>query len=91
VREGQKKIAEFECRQVGKDHKVEKPTSLTELTLSLLPDNKIFKNYHYMHEYVETMIQNYTYLNTGLTFYYNGNRYVSQKGLYDLLSRKKEN
>ena len=35
------------------------------------------------------MVMNYTYLNTGLAFVYNGSRYISQKGLYDLLSRKK--
>jgi topoisomerase-4 subunit B len=42
-----------------------------------------------MHEYVEQMIQNYTYLNTGLTFHFNGNKYVSQKGLHDLLVAQK--
>ena len=86
---GQKKTAEFACGKITKDHKLEKTDEPNGTYIEFLPDNKIFKNFHYMHEYVEQMIQNYTYLNTGLSFYYNGNRYVSQKGLYDLLSRKK--
>jgi topoisomerase-4 subunit B len=90
VREGQKKTAEFEMGKLTKDHKLEKTDEPNGTYIEFTPDNKIFKNYHFLHEYVEQMIQNYTYLNTGLTFYYNGNKYVSQKGLYDLLSRKKD-
>ncbi len=91
VREGQKKIAEFEAGKLTKDHKLEKTDEPNGTYVEFLPDNKIFKNYHYLHEYVEQMIQNYAYLNTGLTFYYNGNKYISQRGLYDLLAKKKEN
>ena len=90
VREGQKKIAEFEAGKLTKDHKVEKTDEQNGTYIEFIPDKQIFKNYHYVHDYIEQMIQNYTYLNTGLTFVYNGNRYVSQKGLYDLLSRKKD-
>jgi topoisomerase-4 subunit B len=90
VREGQKKIAEFECGKLVKDHKIEKTDEPNGTYIEFLPDGKIFKNFHYIHEYIEQMIQNYTYLNTGLSFYYNGNRYISQRGLYDLLSRKKD-
>jgi len=90
VREGQKKIAEFESGKLTKDHKVEKTDEQNGTYIEFIPDKQIFKNYHYVHDYIEQMIQNYTYLNTGLTFVYNGNRYVSQKGLYDLLSRKKD-
>jgi topoisomerase-4 subunit B len=90
VREGQKKIAEFEAGKLTKDHKVEKTDEQNGTYIEFIPDKQIFKNYHYVHDYIEQMIQNYTYLNTGLTFVYNGNRYVSQKGLCDLLSRKKD-
>ncbi|MDB5282920.1 MAG: topoisomerase [Bacteroidota bacterium] len=89
VREGQKKAAEFAAGKLVKDYKLEKTDEGNGTYIEFTPDNKIFKNYHYLHEYIEQMIQNYTYLNTGLTFYYNGNKYISQKGLYDLLSRKK--
>ncbi len=49
------------------------------------PDNTLFKNYEFRHEYVETMLKNYTYLNTGLTIIYNGERIESRNGLEDLL------
>lgn len=90
VREGQKKVAEFEAGKLTKDHKVEKTDEQNGTFIEFQPDNKIFKNYHYLHDYVETMIQNYTYLNTGLAFHYNGEKYISQKGLFDLLARKKD-
>ena len=90
VREGEMKIAEFEKGKLIKDHKVQKTTEENGTYVEFLPDTLIFKNYHYLSEYAEQMVQNYTYLNTGLAFIYNGNRYISQKGLYDLLSRKKD-
>ncbi|MFN8287889.1 MAG: DNA topoisomerase IV subunit B [Chitinophagales bacterium] len=90
VREGQKKTAEFEAGKLTKDHKIEKTDEPNGTYIEYVPDNKIFKNYHYLLEYVEQMIQNYTYLNTGLAFYLNGQKYISQQGLFDLLARKKD-
>ena len=49
------------------------------------PDNTLFKNYKFHDEYVETMVRNYTYLNSGLTIMYNGRRIKSRNGLEDLL------
>ena len=49
------------------------------------PDNTLFKNYSFHDEYVETMLRNYTYLNSGLTIMYNGRRIKSRNGLEDLL------
>ena len=49
------------------------------------PDNTLFKNYKFHDEYVETMLRNYTYLNSGLTIMYNGRRIKSRNGLEDLL------
>lgn len=49
------------------------------------PDNSLFLNYKYRPEFVETMLRNYTYLNTGLEIFYNGRRIVSRNGLKDLL------
>ena len=49
------------------------------------PDNTLFKNYSFHDEYVETMLRNYTYLNSGLTIMYNGRRIKSGNGLEDLL------
>ncbi|MCM1291370.1 MAG: type IIA DNA topoisomerase subunit B [Prevotella sp.] len=49
------------------------------------PDNLLFRDYHFKMEYIETMVNNYTYLNTGLQLYLNGKRYISRHGLLDLL------
>ena len=50
------------------------------------PDNSIFVNYSYREDTVETMIKNYTFLNTGLTIVYNGKKYHSRNGLCDLVN-----
>lgn len=89
VRDGQKKCAEFEYGTLIKDHKIEKTDEDNGTYVEFVPDTQIFKNYHFILDYVEQMVMNYTYLNTGLVFHFNGQRYVSQKGLYDLLLKKK--
>lgn len=53
--------------------------------VSFVPDEAIFKKYKYRNEYVEKMLKNYVYLNTGLTIVFNGEKYYSENGLKDLL------
>ena len=50
------------------------------------PDNTLFEHYSFRPEFIETMLRNYTYLNTGLAIVYNGHRIVSRNGLVDLLN-----
>ncbi len=50
------------------------------------PDDMLFKNYRIHTDFVETMLRNYTYLNTGLTIMFNGRRILSRNGLEDLLN-----
>ena len=50
------------------------------------PDNMLFKDYSFHNDIVETMLRNYTYLNSGLTIMYNGRRIKSRNGLADLLN-----
>ena len=50
------------------------------------PDNTLFVNYRFRSEFIETMLRNYTYLNTGLSIYYNNQQIVSRNGLEDLLN-----
>lgn len=52
------------------------------------PDNSVFKNFHYIPQFLENMIWNYCYLNAGLTINFNGQKFVSQNGLLDLLRNK---
>jgi len=50
------------------------------------PDEEVFGKFHFMSEYVETMLRNYTYLNAGLAIVLNGQRFISRNGLLDLLN-----
>ena len=50
------------------------------------PDDKLFQGYKFHNEFVENMLRNYTYLNTGLAIFHNGRRIVSRNGLEDLLN-----
>ncbi len=50
------------------------------------PDSTLFKNYLFRDEFVEMLLRNYTYLNSGLTIMYNGRRIKSRNGLADLLN-----
>ena len=50
------------------------------------PDETLFLNYSFRPEFIETMLRNYTYLNTGLAIIYNGQRILSRNGLVDLLN-----
>ena len=57
------------------------------------PDNSygLFENYAFREDFVETMMRNYSYLNTGLTLLYNGKRFYSKNGLFDLLTEQMTN
>ncbi|WP_421830118.1 DNA topoisomerase IV subunit B [Larkinella sp.] len=86
-REGKTVWAEFErgilVRQ-GEDS-----TNQRNGTLVIFePDNTVFKNFHYIPQFLENMIWNYCYLNAGLTISFNGQKFVSQNGLLDLLRNK---
>ncbi|MCQ2341365.1 MAG: type IIA DNA topoisomerase subunit B [Paludibacteraceae bacterium] len=54
------------------------------------PDSSkgLFENYQFRDDYIETMLRNYAYLNTGLTLVYNGKKFLSKNGLFDLLSER---
>lgn len=88
VREGEKKTAEFERGVLTAEMPVE-PTDAKNGTHVLFePDNTVFKNYHFIGQYVENMIWNYCYLNSGLSIYLNRKKFYSANGLLDLLLRK---
>lgn len=87
VREGKTKIAEFRRGELDKDEKLKSSDEPDGTIISFIPDEKVFVNYHYINEYVEKMLWNYAYLNTGLTLTYNGNFIKSDNGLRDLLEK----
>ncbi|MDE6680773.1 MAG: type IIA DNA topoisomerase subunit B, partial [Muribaculaceae bacterium] len=68
------------------EHTDPAPTSEPNGTMvRFRPDEQLFRDYKFNLDFVETMVNNYTYLNTGLQIYYNGRRFVSRHGLLDLL------
>jgi topoisomerase IV subunit B len=87
-REGETKSAEFEKGMLILDHPVEKTNEKNGTRTTFTPDATIFKNYHFIPEYLENQIWNYAFLNSGLTIHYNGKKFFSERGLYDLLMRK---
>ncbi|MCE7057628.1 type IIA DNA topoisomerase subunit B [Algoriphagus sp. AGSA1] len=87
-REGETKVAEFEKGILVNDPPVTKSSDRNGTKVVFSPDGGIFKNYHFIPEYLENQIWNYAYLNAGLTINYNGKKYFSDRGLYDLLSNK---
>jgi topoisomerase-4 subunit B len=88
IRDGKTKIAEFEKGNLAKEYREQSIDEKNGTYICFVPDNTIFKNFRYIPEYLEELIQNYTYLNAGLIINYNGNKFFSEKGLYDLLSKK---
>ncbi len=87
-RDGQTKLAEFERGEVKVDAKVKKSEDRNGTMMIFEPDGTVFKNFHFIPEYLENLIWNYAYLNAGLTIKLNGKKFYSENGLLDLLKRK---
>ena len=85
VRDNQQKAAEFCAGNLTIEEEVVESTKRRGTKVSFVADETIFKNYKYRNEYIIKMLKNYCYLNTGLTIYYNGEKYYSDNGLKDLL------
>ena len=83
-RDGKVRIAIFEKGMLLSDV-TEDSTEESGTYIFFEPDATLFLNYSFQNQFVETLLRNYTYLNTGLTFIYNGQRIVSRHGLEDLL------
>ncbi|OFY83480.1 MAG: DNA topoisomerase IV [Bacteroidetes bacterium RIFCSPLOWO2_12_FULL_35_15] len=86
-RDDQTKGAEFSKGVLTKDEKIVASDTRKGTLVTFIPDESIFGNYHFINEYVEKMLWNYAFLNTGLTINYNGQKFHSEKGLLDLLQQ----
>ena len=83
-RDGKVRSATFERGMLQADT-TEDTTEENGTYIFFEPDGGLFLNYSFQNQFVEGLLRNYTYLNTGLTFIYNGQRIVSRHGLEDLL------
>lgn len=88
IRDGRTKVAEFNRGELTKEHREAASEDKNGTLISFVPDNNIFKNYRFIPEYLEDLLLNYAYLNAGLVINFNGKKYYSERGLYDLLKRK---
>lgn len=88
VREGKIKEAEFERGILIKEYKEGKTNEENGTRVTFIPDEGVFKNFHFIPEYLEKQIWNYCFLNAGLRILFNGKTFVSKNGLLDLLQRE---
>ncbi|MBU2916303.1 MULTISPECIES: DNA topoisomerase IV subunit B [Reichenbachiella] len=87
-RDGETKMAEFNAGNITLDSPVEKSEQRNGTKITFEPDASVFKNYHFIPEYLDNLIWNYAFLNAGLTINFNGQKYHSENGLKDLLAKK---
>lgn len=89
-RDGQTKLAEFKKGKLTNDPKQSKSSERNGTLVEFEPDDTMFKNYHFIPEYLDDLMWNYAFLNAGLTINYNGDKYYSKDGLLDLLKQKSD-
>ena len=89
-RDGKTRRAEFQQGHLVSDTDIQDYNGNEKrgTCIEFVPDNSkgLFENYRFRDEFIDTMMRNYAYLNTGLTLVYNGKKYVSKNGLFDLLT-----
>ena len=86
-RDDKTKVAEFSRGELTMDGPIEASTRRKGTKVVFTPDEEIFKDYHFRTQHIERMLWNYVYLNRGLTIIFNGEKYHSERGLYDLLEK----
>lgn len=91
VRDGKKVEVEFERGDLIRQSEPIPTDEPNGTLVRFTPDPTLFQNYRFNQEFVETMVNNYTYLNAGLQLFYNGRKYYSRHGLLDLLRENMTN
>ena len=85
-RDGECKRVEYNKAVIIDESDIQPTQEANGTKVVFVPDNTIFKDYQYKDEFVETLLKNYVFLNSGLTILYNGKRFHSKNGLVDLLN-----
>ncbi|MDR3266203.1 MAG: type IIA DNA topoisomerase subunit B [Tannerella sp.] len=85
-REKECKTVEYERANIINETEILPTTEKNGTMISFIPDNEIFTNYQYKEEFVDNLLKNYVFLNSGLTISYNGKNFYSENGLADLLN-----
>jgi len=87
-RDGREKSAEFAQGILTREYRETRSDQPNGTLVTFVPDEAVFKNFHYIHEYMDNQLWNYCYLNAGLVIQFNGKKYMSKNGLLDLLQRR---
>ena len=90
-RNGEGKTVKYERGEIIEDKPIYPSEEQNGTYVKFKPDNELFRNFTFKDEYVETMMKNYSFLNTGLTIVYNGRKFHSRNGLLDLLKDRMTN
>ncbi len=85
-RDGEYKQVEYSKAVITHEQDIQPSEEPNGTLVRFVPDKDIFRDYHYKDEFVESLLKNYVFLNSGLTILYNGKRFYSRKGLEDLLN-----
>ena len=85
-RDGEYKQVEYSKAIITHEQDIQPSEEPNGTLVRFVPDKDIFRDYHYKDEFVESLLKNYVFLNSGLTILYNGKRFYSRKGLEDLLN-----
>ncbi|MDL2243525.1 type IIA DNA topoisomerase subunit B [Bacteroidales bacterium OttesenSCG-928-J19] len=85
-RDGETKAVEFSRGRITEEAQIASSDQANGTLINFIPDEDIFKGYAFQDQYVETLLKNYVFLNSGLVINYNGKRYHSRNGLVDLLN-----
>ncbi len=84
-REGKARTAEFSRGKLISENYFDAEDKKNGTLVTFIPDSEVFINYKFINDYIEPMIRNYVYLNSGLTINFNGTKFYSKNGLLDLL------
>jgi len=87
IRDSKSKSAEFGNGNLIAESKDEAVDLRNGTIITFVPDESIFGNYHFITEYIENLLWNYAFLNTGLSIFFNGQKYYADNGLLDLLTK----
>ncbi len=90
IREGKSKLVEFSKGAITNEEDIQENSGRKGTSVSFIPDKEMFGNYRFIDTFVEKMLWNYCFLNTGLTILYNNNKFYSEDGLFDLLTKNTE-
>ena len=88
VRDKKCKLVEFNKGVIVNEEPIQENSSRRGTKVTFIADQELFGKYRYINEYVEKMMWNYCYLNPGLTIVFNGEKFYSENGLFDLLEQR---